>query len=409
MTTTTEIPAGRTTVRITRTEYVRKETGQVVPQHIVRFHDGLSNRQFKFKDESAAKAKAQEAVELLKRGDAAIMSLTDGDRHMVARCKSLLEPLQIPLSVAVEEYVHAKAKLPTGVSFGDAIEFYLKQGRATACTKTVRDVISEFLASKLATGYEERYLGPLESMLRPFERAYDKPLAQVMIPDEIVAHLDSSTRTPEYWVKRFKIIRSLYSYAVKRKYLPPDVQVDLGNIDLPKVTPKETEIFTVAEARLILSHAKPEMVPWLAIAMFCGIRHAELNRIDWSQINLAEGHIHMTAAKTKTRARRLVQIPDNLKAWLATSAKESGPLLECENTAHELKLLTRRIQKKHPEFKWKQNAIRHSFISYRLAQTNDENMVAQQAGNSPSMIVKHYRALVTKQAGDEWFGIMPNQ
>jgi hypothetical protein len=57
--------------------------------------------------------------------------------------------------------------------------------------------------------------------------------------------------------------------------------------------------------------------------------------------------------------------------------------------------------------KWKHNALRHSFISYRVAQTKNVNEVALEAGNSPDMIFQHYRELVTPKAAGEWFGIRP--
>ncbi len=43
---------------------------------------------------------------------------------------------------------------------------------------------------------------------------------------------------------------------------------------------------------------------------------------------------------------------------------------------------------------WPHNAIRHSFGSYFLGKTKDENRTASEMGNSPDVIIKHYRALV---------------
>ena len=37
--------------------------------------------------------------------------------------------------------------------------------------------------------------------------------------------------------------------------------------------------------------------------------------------------------------------------------------------------------------------LRHLFISYRLAKTNDENLTAVEAGNSPAMIRQSYRQI----------------
>jgi len=35
--------------------------------------------------------------------------------------------------------------------------------------------------------------------------------------------------------------------------------------------------------------------------------------------------------------------------------------------------------------------------------------VSLEAGNSPSVIFKHYRELATEQEGKEWFSVMPAQ
>jgi hypothetical protein len=58
-------------------------------------------------------------------------------------------------------------------------------------------------------------------------------------------------------------------------------------------------------------------------------------------------------------------------------------------------------------FAWKHNALRHSFISYRVAETQDVAKVSLEAGNSPQMIFKHYRELVQPEAAKASFAIAP--
>ena len=56
---------------------------------------------------------------------------------------------------------------------------------------------------------------------------------------------------------------------------------------------------------------------------------------------------------------------------------------------------------------WPRNVLRHSYISYRIAKVKSADQVALEAGNSPSIIFKHYRELTTEAQADEWFGILP--
>ena len=56
---------------------------------------------------------------------------------------------------------------------------------------------------------------------------------------------------------------------------------------------------------------------------------------------------------------------------------------------------------------YKRQVLRHSFITYRIATVKSADQVALEAGNSPSIIFKHYRELTTEDQADEWFGILP--
>jgi hypothetical protein len=52
---------------------------------------------------------------------------------------------------------------------------------------------------------------------------------------------------------------------------------------------------------------------------------AEIERLDWSEIDFdREQLIEVTAAKSKTARRRFVKIQPNLRAWLASVRKHSG-------------------------------------------------------------------------------------
>ena len=58
-------------------------------------------------------------------------------------------------------------------------------------------------------------------------------------------------------------------------------------------------------------------------------------------------------------------------------------------------------------FKWQHNGLRHSFISYRVATVSNVAQVALEAGNSPAIIFRNYRELVTPQDAKAWFAITP--
>jgi hypothetical protein len=62
-----------------------------------------------------------------------------------------------------------------------------------------------------------------------------------------------------------------------------------------------------------------------------------------------------------------------------------------------------------PQVKWKYNGLRHSFMSYRVAEIQNATQVALEAGNSPQMIFKHYRELVRPAEAKKWFSIISSK
>jgi len=184
----------------------------------------------------------------------------------------------------------------------------------------------------------------------------------------------------------------------------------------------DIEIFTPHEIAHFLTYSRSELVPFLAIGAFAGLRSAEIGRLDWSEVHLAERFIEVKAAKSKTASRRLVPMSENLAKWLAPHAKPEGRVVPFENVNKQIGWLVEdtnaglsvaaKNDNKNPEpakpVEWKKNALRHSFISYRVADIQDVNQVALECGNSPAVIFKHYRELVRPAEAKKWFGIQPD-
>ena len=57
--------------------------------------------------------------------------------------------------------------------------------------------------------------------------------------------------------------------------------------------------------------------------------------------------------------------------------------------------------------KWKANALRHSYASYRFAQTGDAGRVAGELGHSDAVVHRHCRELVKPADAEHWFAVNP--
>jgi integrase len=360
-----------------------------------------------------AKQIALNACRQIANGQHLSLTLTNDDRMMYLRATEALAPTGLKLDAAILDYIAAVKNLPNGASLNEAVDFYRRRNPSALEKRTVRQVAEEMLAVKRAAKLSEIHLKDLKGQLERFAGAFEINISEVSTK-AIQSWLDKLTVAGRTKRNYLKVLHSLFGFAIRQKYLPKEAMDEVKAVQAPKEDAGEIEIFSPVEMGEILAVATPEMIPWLAVGAFAGLRSAEIERLDWREVNLAERYIEIKASKAKTAARRLVPITDNLAQWLTPYAKECGSIIQgvCWE---QIPQLVERVNRKRLEakasatFAWKHNALRHSFCSYRLAMIKNTAQVALEAGNTPKIIFKHYRQLVTESGATKWFSIRPEQ
>ncbi len=74
-----------------------------------------------------------------------------------------------------------------------------------------------------------------------------------------------------------------------------------------------------AQFRALMSHLPEHLRPLVCLAFFTGMRRGELLSLKWSQVNLVEGTIRLSAADTKTRQARTIPVAVEPLAMLRVS------------------------------------------------------------------------------------------
>ncbi len=396
--------------------------GTKYPQFTLTYHDGAQRCKRRFADLAEAKKEAKIIAKNLAKGDLQSLKLTPADRSIYVQSINLLRPLALPLNVAVSEYVAAVQLLPQGTTLKEAVTFFNRRNPANIESRTVRQVADEMLIAKRAAGLSEVHLSDLESRLKRLANDFKMNIAGISSV-MLQVWLDALTGSPRTKLNYLRVTGSLFRFAIRRKYLLKEAIEEIEGIQPAKPETNEIQIFTPGEMLEILIAARSEMVPWIAVAGFAGLRSAELQRLDWSEVNLVEKHIEIKASKSKTAARRLAPLTDNLAAWLTYHAKPSGKVTSFDSWWNQIPKVVEAVNDKRRQaaeldgkvftaaehFVWKHNALRHSFCSYRLAAIKNAAQVSLEAGNSPQMIFKHYRQLVTETEASKWFAINPKK
>ena len=405
-----QVKRGSVTVKI-YTE-VNCVNGVPYQQFTVVYYDGTQRKKKKFAALEDAKREAKLTAAKLANGENQILRLTSTDRAIYLEAVSQLKPFDRPLNLAIQEYTAAIKLLPDATTLKEAVDFFRRRNPTTLEKRTVRQVADEMLAAKRAANLSQVHLKDLECRLNRFADALQMNISGVS-GTMIQAWLDALKGSGRTKVNYLRVVASLFRFAIRKKYLPKEAIEEIEAVEQTKEDAGEIAIFTPEEMVEILSAARPEMVPWLAIGGFAGLRSAEIQRLDWSEVRLAERHIEIKASKSKTAARRLVPITDNLAAWLAPHALKTGKLTDYRSWWNQFGKLAVEVSRLREErsqpckFEWRHNALRHSFISYRVADIQNVAQVALEAGNSPQMIFKNYRQLVTPAAAKAWFAIAP--
>ena len=141
---------------------------------------------------------------------------------------------------------------------------------------------------------------------------------------------------------------------------------------------------------------------YIALALFTGIRKAELLRLKYENIYIQDKEIVLSAGITKTLQRRIVKIPDNLVKYVEDMniANASGLVFPQGLNAIECRI--KRLAKKL-SFPTIQNGFRHSAASYYLAKTGNEYETARQLGHSVEILKRHYAGLVRASEADKFY------
>jgi integrase len=312
-----------------------------------------------------------------------------------------VEGAQFPLALRAMALECSAVLSEFGKTLRDATQFYVTHLRASAKSCTATQLVNELVAAKKADGASARHVSDLRSRLGIFAEKFGDQMVATITSTEIDDWLRLLPVKPITRNHYRRLIILAFNFAVRSGYATANPAVDAAKA---KVVDKAPGILTVTETARLLEAASPDILPFVAVAAFAGLRRAELERLDWSEIDFESGLIEVKAEKSKTAQRRLVKMEPNLCEWLTPVRKLKGNVTP-DNFRRQFDL-ARVIAGLGKN--WKTNALRHSYASYHLAHFDNAALTALQLGHHDSRITfAHYRELVRPKEAEQYWDIRP--
>lgn len=318
-------------------------------------------------------------------------------------------------AIEMADFVTARARLAAvGASVQEAVDYYLKHAAAVREQVTVPELVRRFIEAKRKAGKAKRGLETVTGVLGSLARWLPQASAGDVTHEHIDEWLRSSGWSARTQNKRVAFVSTLFRWAMK-KHLAARNPCEA--VERMQVTQEEIGTLNVSECRRLLEGAAGagvRVMCYVALGMFCGLRRSELERLTWEHVDLQERSLIVLAAKTKTRQRRVVEIPEIALAWidaanaLSTDATQRVPT-RC--------VVPSNLRDWWPEFRekcglkrWPHNALRHTFASMHYAHfQNESELQAIMGHRSAEELHQHYRALKTRAEAEKFWAMRPGE
>lgn len=349
-----------------------------------------------------AEAVALDIAAKLATGQTLAAQMDNRDAAAFGQALETLRPTGDALLLAASRYAEAVAILGDGARLADACRFYVARTTSTP-RKTVEEAVAELVAHKAQIGISPAYAVNLRSQLAKLAAAFPHNQVADVTTADVQRWLDAMRTKPQTVANFRRAAATLFSFCASRGYIKRG-ENPVTATEAPKIRNGTVTIYTPKELAALLAHASPRLLPALALAAFCGLRTAEILRLEWRDVDTAAGFVTVAPEKAKTACRRIVPILPNLAAWLAPYRQHTGTLWPISAEGYHYNV---RATAAAAGVKVRPNALRHSFASYRLAQIQSAAQVALEMGNSPAIVFAHYRELVRPTAALAWFAVAP--
>lgn len=321
---------------------------------------------------------------------------------------------QIATALTEEQVREAEALFQRTESKSRPLSFYVdfafEHYREPEQQKSMTDAIAAYVAAK-EHEYDQQHISypQLKRItwdLRRLEKHFKgKTVAEITVSG-LVGFLERRRPSMKTFNNQRGVLGTFFKFCFHRGWVTENAVLKVPHY---RIRQRRGMALTLSatQAQDLMEHFETfeggRWVPYFALCLFAGIRpgvpDGEITKLKPEDVNLETGLIHISADVSKVREPRRIAIQPNLAAWLRAYPLRKFPIVVGN--------FQKRRAKFKDQFNLTHDVLRHTFISMFVAKFRSIGEAAIQAGNSESIIRRHYLDLKSSEEGEQFFGILP--
>jgi integrase len=290
------------------------------------------------------------------------------------------------------------------------VDFAVANYREPEKQKLLADAVAEYVAAKEHEFEQDHISRPqmerIRMDLKRLTARFPRVSVAVLTVAKLVEFLETGRPAMKTYNNRRGIVSTFFKFCFQRGWIAENPIPKVPHFRIRRRRGM-AQTFSIAQAQALMEHFETfeggRWVPYFALCLFAGIRpgvpQGEISKLKADAVNLEAGVIYVSADVSKVREPRRVTIQPNLAAWLRAYPLEKFPIVVGNFQKRRMKFAEK--------FGLTHDVLRHTFISMFVAKFRSIGEASIQAGNSESIIRKHYLDLKTTVEADAFFNILP--
>lgn len=327
---------------------------------------------------------------------------------------------------AINRLKHAQS----GKTLSFAVDYLLQHYKEAQETMGIRESAKAYLDEKFRDHdrgiISRRQYESIETELKKLQSYFAGRVVGEIQAKELREYLDKplgrSSKTPSLktWNNRRGYLSTFFKFCLQEKYVAEDPILELPQYKIKKargtaetLTADQAKEFMHwlegYEGRIVQGKKKPWgstgcMVPYFALTLFAGIRpdwvDGEIGKLRAQDIRFDTDVILIEPETSKINEKRIIKLQPNLRRWLEVYPIQEYPIIPQP-------FFQRMWADVRKHFKLPHDVMRHTYISMTVGAFRSVGDASLQAGNSESIIRKHYLDLKSTEEADAFWGIVP--